>query len=514
MHNAAWESSESHESLEFHIDAGAEIHLLACLNDQFLEPDVARQVFARVKPEDFYSPGRGDLFRICKAGWQKSGGWDPVYVHSTILAEPDPMRRRNLEDAEREYLNVPPSDLHLIERRIDAILQAAQNRRTARAARLLMDRAARGELTPADLRDAARNIERTGEATEIIGAGELVQKYNELRPVVIENILREGEVSNLIASPKMGKTWLSMAMGLAVASGRKWLGYQTARSRVLVVDNELHLETIGVRLQKVAAAMGLEREDYAGNLDYLSLRGAKGRDIHALKSRLGAFEPGRYKLIVLDAVYRLLPRGVDENSNSDMTDFMGELDELAKNMGAAVVGVHHTSKGLQSGKAVTDVGAGAGAMSRATDMHLVLIPHEEDGAAVLYAAPRSFPQREPKCLRFEYPLWKDAPDLNPEDVRKTARGRKPDAPPPPKPETEFQWTTVTFAQKFLGDVPQTLATLTVKAEEVDPEVSEYMVRKLLNKAVAVGLAHRWSCGPKGQLQWAKVPQPDLTQKGT
>ncbi len=43
----------------------------------------------------------------------------------------------------------------------------------------------------------------------------------------------------------------------------------------------------------------------------------------------------------------------------------------------------------QAGKAITDVGAGAGSQSRATDTHLILRPHEEKNCAVLDAAVRS-----------------------------------------------------------------------------------------------------------------------------
>ena len=43
----------------------------------------------------------------------------------------------------------------------------------------------------------------------------------------------------------------------------------------------------------------------------------------------------------------------------------------AARLGAAIVLVHHTTKGAQAGKSVTDIGAGGGAQSRAADTHLV-----------------------------------------------------------------------------------------------------------------------------------------------
>ncbi len=67
--------------------------------------------------------------------------------------------------------------------------------------------------------------------------------------------------------------------------------------------------------------------------------------------------------------------------------------------------VHHASKGNQSVKSVTDVGAGAGSQSRATDTHLVLRHHQEPGCVVVDAAVRSWPPIEPQCLRWSFPVW-------------------------------------------------------------------------------------------------------------
>jgi hypothetical protein len=75
--------------------------------------------------------------------------------------------------------------------------------------------------------------------------------------------------------------------------------------------------------------------------------------------------------------------------------------------------IHHSSKGSQSNKSVTDVGSGAGAQSRATDSHLILRPHEEPGTVVLEAACRSWPPIEPRCLIWEFPVWKPATELDP-----------------------------------------------------------------------------------------------------
>ena len=60
------------------------------------------------------------------------------------------------------------------------------------------------------------------------------------------------------------------------------------------------------------------------------------------------------------AFYRFLPAGTDENANADMASLYNHIDRYAADLGCAFVLIHHSSKGNQSGKSVTDVGAGAG----------------------------------------------------------------------------------------------------------------------------------------------------------
>ena len=96
---------------------------------------------------------------------------------------------------------------------------------------------------------------------------------------------------------------------------------------------------------------------------------------------------------------------MSENDNAAETLVYNRIDEIAERTRGAVVLIHHASKGSQTDKRVTDVGAGARAQSRAADCHLVLREHEEPGVVVLEAAVRSFAPVEPLALRWQFPLW-------------------------------------------------------------------------------------------------------------
>lgn len=180
----------------------------------------------------------------------------------------------------------------------------------------------------------------------------------------------------------------------------------------MIIDNELHPETLANRLKAVLSAMGLTLEDVSGWLDIISLRG-QCRDINTVAPILQNIPKDKYSLIVCDALYRLLPDGTSENDNAQMMMIYNAVDNYGALTGAAIVLIHHASKGGQSDKDVTDVGSGAGAISRAADTHLILRPHEEDNAVVLDARLRSWEPLAPIGLRWFFPVWEPDDNLDP-----------------------------------------------------------------------------------------------------
>jgi hypothetical protein len=244
-------------------------------------------------------------------------------------------------------------------------------------------------------------------------ARELQNRHPHLSPPVIDGLAREAETVNVISVSKVGKSWFAYCLLLSVATGRIWLDkFGTAAGRVLLVDNELQPATLAHRIATVADAMGISRDEYADDLEIMPLRG-KGADIFAICRELDRVPAGAFKLIVIDAKYRAMPNGNSENDNATETAFYNEVDRCAERLRAAFVLIHHASKGNQAEKRVTDVGAGAGAQSRAADCHLILREHDDADAVVLDAAVRSFPPVEPMGLRWVFPLWIPDETLDP-----------------------------------------------------------------------------------------------------
>ena len=259
---------------------------------------------------------------------------------------------------------------------------------------------------------------------EDVPIDELVKAYPTMRPVLIDGFLRLGETMNIIAPPKTGKSWLVTDLALSVAMGTDWFGFQCERGRVLIIDNELHKETTADRVPKVIRARGFDVAQVGPHLSVNNQRG-KLKTIEYIGTKIEDYRKKGYKLIVIDAFYRALPRGIDENDNGAIADVYNMLDRYAQEIGCAFVLIHHTSKGNQAQKSVTDVGAGAGSQSRAADTHLVLRRHKEEGVVVMDSVVRSFRSTSPVCLRWDFPLWKRDDSLSPDDLEGKAESARP-----------------------------------------------------------------------------------------
>lgn len=252
----------------------------------------------------------------------------------------------------------------------------------------------------------------------IISAGELFETAGPMREPVIDGLLRRGEIANIISESKIGKSWLSLSLLFSIVTGRDWLDtFPVTQGRVLLIDNELHKPTILARMKTVADAMGIHHDEYRDMFGILSLRGNL-KSFVDIETVIGDIEPSYYTSVVVDAFYRMLPKDTSENDNAEMAAVYNLIDRYAEQTQASWQLIHHSTKGSQAEKRITDVGAGAGSQSRAVDCHLVLRQHSEENHVVLDASVRSFPPVEPIVLRWGYPCWTKAANVDPRKLRR------------------------------------------------------------------------------------------------
>lgn len=379
----------------------------ALLGAMTLGPQVVENVCRRLGPNDFYDETHARVFHAIRDRVLEVG----ANVSATELAE-------LIEDvpAVLGFLEaVTSTDEYHVDFYCKRICEAAQRRRFIAKAEAVCEAA----------RDPHREI---GEVTQLAGwhfagerfadairVGRLVENHPTLHEPIVDGLIRRGEVANVIADPKRGKSWLGYGLAVSLATGSTWLDFATVRTPVLVIDNELHAATLANRFTRVAEAMGFARDcpfDLADlDIDVWPVRG-RSVDLNEIAVALATVERGRYGLVIVDALYRALPAGTNENDNAAVAQVYNVLNTIAAKLDAAIVCIHHATKGNQAGKTVTDMGSGAGSQSRAADVHVAIRPHEDDGILVLDAAVRSFAPVVPRCLRFDFPLWAvaDGPD--------------------------------------------------------------------------------------------------------
>ncbi len=313
---------------------------------------------------------------------------------------------------------------------------------------------------------------------------ELIKQYPDYRDPLIDGLLRRGEIMNVISAAKRGKTWLIMDLAISVASGNPWLGFPVKQGAVLVLDNELHPETISQRGKKIVEERQFELDVFGDNIHYLVMRGCL-RDIDLICQDITNFKYP-VSLVVIDALYRTYPEKTDENDNGTMAVLYNKLDKAILKLNAGMVLVHHASKGNQSSKALTDVGSGAGAFGRATDTHMILRPHEEDDVVVAEAVPRTFPQPRPRCLRYQYPLWVEAADLDPAKLAGlNGKKKKSDATPPVAPIGAQE-----LVEKFVTNEKRTVKQVYSSAKLAGHSLGVNNVRDMLQSAFISGFVHQ------------------------
>ena len=241
---------------------------------------------------------------------------------------------------------------------------------------------------------------------QLTSVWDAVKKPKPQRESVVEGVVRCGEVMNIVAATKAGKSWFALSLAFAVATGMPWLGQRTRKGRVLLLDNELYDDTIENRCAAVAKQMKLDSDP--DDFDYVELRGKNVGIDDVCEELETRFAPAELTMVLLDAKYRFFSNGMQENSNDDQTTFHNLVDQLARKLKCVVVLVHHATKGDQAGKAVTDIGAGGGSQSRTVDCHMTIVPHAEgDELFVLDGKVRTFSgDAFPKTLRWDWPVWK------------------------------------------------------------------------------------------------------------
>ncbi|MCK8113966.1 AAA family ATPase [Anaerosoma tenue] len=212
--------------------------------------------------------------------------------------------------------------------------------------------------------------------------------------VLVDGLLKVGDVGVLAAPPKAGKTLALEDLAVALAGShvgrQEWMGRRCEpwecegpddilERIVLYLNLEIPADERRARHRSALAARGLTEEDVKHSYFAMDLRDTEGAwDFDALwqqvKWHVNAVSDLEYvDLIVIDPIYMLVDG--DENSNKAMAAFLSqEIAAFRDVYRCAVVFSHHFIKAWRSVKSHEDRIAGAGTLSRYPDSIMTLSP--------------------------------------------------------------------------------------------------------------------------------------------
>jgi hypothetical protein len=243
-----------------------------------------------------------------------------------------------------------------------------------------------------------------------------------LPPELVHGILHKGSKLSFGGASKGFKTWTLDWLAMAVANGLPWLGFNTTRSKVLLIDLELQKVFCRQRLLTLREVLHITAEP--GWLDVWNLRGYAASHTEIFPRIIERIAGKDYGLVVLDPIYKLYGDQCDENSARDVAALMNSIENLTVITGAAVAFGSHFSKGNQAGKDAIDRVSGSGVFARDPDSLLNLTAQAEtDCCYTLDATLRNFPPMKPFVVQWSFPLFDRRNDLDPTALKKAGRPR-------------------------------------------------------------------------------------------
>ena len=169
---------------------------------------------------------------------------------------------------------------------------------------------------------------------------------------LIDRLWSEEAVGVVGGAPKCAKSWLSLEMALAVATGTPCLGvFSVARpGPVLMLAAEDAPRQVRERMDGLAAVRGVRFDGLDVNLIIETrLQLQHTIDQNRVAAVIERFRP---RLLVLDPFIRL--HSVDENSASEISNVLATLRQWQRKFRVAILVVHHTRKlnGVSGGQAL------------------------------------------------------------------------------------------------------------------------------------------------------------------
>lgn len=238
------------------------------------------------------------------------------------------------------------------------------------------------------IHEAKETAPREIEELVTYSSNELYDKVIEAPPVIVRGAIPAG-LTVLAGAPKKGKSWLSLALGIAVATGQPWLGMETTQGDVLYLDLESSQYRVKSRLSKLLVGPG------PSSL-YISHKSRKLDDGLAEQIKMWARKVEHPVLVIIDTLGRVDgEKKKGENAYQSDTRVLGSLQAFALENKIAVVCVHHLKKASMGVTDPFELVSGSMGITGAADAVLLLTGKRgSDEDPILSISGRDFEMKE------------------------------------------------------------------------------------------------------------------------
>lgn len=248
---------------------------------------------------------------------------------------------------------------------------------------------------------------------EIINARDLINRNPPQPPQLIQGLLHQGSKMVLGGGSKSYKTWSLLDLGMSVATGRPWWGFETSQSKVLYINLELADWSFKERIDSITASR--PELSKLEKFDVWNLRG-HAVSFEKMRPKIVQKVGDGYGLIIIDPIYKVYGSR-DENSAGEMGELLNEIECLAVKSSAAVVFGAHFSKGNQAGKESIDRISGSGVFARDPDTILVMTKHELEDTYTVDPTLRNLKPIPSFCVQRVHPLMERNDEIDPQKLK-------------------------------------------------------------------------------------------------
>jgi len=214
---------------------------------------------------------------------------------------------------------------------------------------------------------AAPIWKRTEDTRLFVPASDFIKYVPEKIDWRIERVIEKGTSGFFIALPKSGKSFATVAMAVALASGTEWLDCKVSEPcRVALVSREDSPGLTARRLKRAMIGMNRFPEDPIWETNLLVNTREQSRslmldDVEQLAALIAAMQEKRIEFCILDVLNVL--HDADENDNTEMRRVLARVSQIRKEVGCQVCIVHHSVKDWDETKTLSQLARGSSAIS-------------------------------------------------------------------------------------------------------------------------------------------------------